>query len=207
IPALLLRTSSDSISCAARAIWAALVTSSVTNVTRGSAISRPPRTPAYTRAAPRTRASFTSARPIPRLAPVIRTDLFAIFMAALLQFHCERGAHAALTCKTGAPVETHRSAAHVREVEARAADRVLISVPSAALLTEIALQCRFSFAIGSGGEARSASQEGPECGASDRQRACEQHQAEALPSMAGQASGPLREQRRTGCSSSNSSSF
>src|SRR6516162_7053793 len=110
MPALLTRTSSDSISCAARAICAALVTSSVTGVTLGSAISRPPRTPPYTRLAPRLRASLISARPIPRLAPVIKTDLFARCIPALLQLHCERAAHAALTCITGVQVETHRCA-------------------------------------------------------------------------------------------------
>src|SRR5947207_13531474 len=80
MPALLTRTSSEPTCSVARAICIALVTSSVSGVTRGSAISRPPRTPAYTRSAPRRSASLTSARPMPRLAPVIKTVLFAMFI-------------------------------------------------------------------------------------------------------------------------------
>src|SRR6267378_2377196 len=65
MPALLMRTSSVSTSSTARWICEPLVTSSV---------------PAYTFFAPRRSASSRRARPIPRLAPVIKTDLFEIFM-------------------------------------------------------------------------------------------------------------------------------
>src|SRR5258708_6812302 len=56
------------------------VTSSVRGVTRSSGCCRAPRVPAYTFFAPRRSASSRRARPIPRLAPVIKTDLFEIFM-------------------------------------------------------------------------------------------------------------------------------
>src|SRR5882762_11653803 len=59
---------------------AALVTSSVRGVTRGSTWDKGLRVPAYTRFAPLLKASSTSACPIPRLAPVIKTDLSAMFI-------------------------------------------------------------------------------------------------------------------------------
>ena len=61
-----------------RWICDALVTSSLSAVTRSSAISIGPRLPANTLFAPRRMASLTSARPMPRFAPVIRTVLFAM---------------------------------------------------------------------------------------------------------------------------------
>src|SRR5205807_532418 len=80
MPALLMRTSSVSTSSTARWICEPLVTSSVRGVTRSSACCRAPRVPAYTFFAPRRSASSRRALPIPRLAPVIKTDLFEIFM-------------------------------------------------------------------------------------------------------------------------------
>src|SRR5260370_7184043 len=80
MPALLMRTSSVSTSSTARWICEPLVTSSVRGVTRSSGCCRAPRVPAYTFFAPRRSASSRRARPIPRLAPVIKTDLFEIFM-------------------------------------------------------------------------------------------------------------------------------
>src|ERR1700739_2291111 len=73
-----------STSPAACVICEALVTSSVKGVTRLSAFCCARRVPAYTLFAPRLSASLTSARPIPRLAPVIKTVLFVIFMTVLL---------------------------------------------------------------------------------------------------------------------------
>src|SRR5713226_3507242 len=80
MPALLMRTSSVSTSSTARWICEALVTSSVRGVTRLSECCSALRVPAYTLFAPRLSASVTSARPIPRLAPVIKTVLFAMFI-------------------------------------------------------------------------------------------------------------------------------
>src|SRR2546430_4624049 len=56
------------------------VTSRVRGVTRRSGWVKGWRVPANTRFAPRFKASSTSARPIPRLAPVTRTTLSAIFI-------------------------------------------------------------------------------------------------------------------------------
>src|SRR5262245_60278259 len=77
-PALLTRTSRASTASTARWICDALVTSSVRTVTRSSAMSNGPRLPANTLLAPLRIASLTSARPMPRFAPVIRTVLFAM---------------------------------------------------------------------------------------------------------------------------------
>src|SRR5712692_6722950 len=79
-PALLMRTSRLSTSSAARWISETLVTSRVRGVTRLSVFCSALRVPAYTLFAPRLSASVTSARPIPRLAPVIKTVLFAMFI-------------------------------------------------------------------------------------------------------------------------------
>src|SRR5260370_30128112 len=84
MPALLMSTSSAPTSRAACWISATLVTSSVMGVTRVSAFSMVPRVPAYTRFTPRRSASLTSAWPMPRLAPVIKTVLFESFMSFLL---------------------------------------------------------------------------------------------------------------------------
>src|SRR5260370_36393748 len=73
-------TWSVSTSSRGRGICEPLVTSSVRGVTRSSGCCRAPRVPAYTFFAPRRSASSRRARPIPRLAPVIKTDLFEIFM-------------------------------------------------------------------------------------------------------------------------------
>src|SRR5215475_1877761 len=77
-----MRTSRLSTSAAACSIWEALVTSSVSGVTRLSECCIGPRVPAYTFLAPRLSASSTSARPMPRFAPVIRTVLFSISILA-----------------------------------------------------------------------------------------------------------------------------
>src|SRR5690349_8957412 len=81
MPALLTRMSRDSKLSAAARICAALVTSKVRGVTRASGWARGWRVPAYTRAAPRLRASVTSACPMPRFAPVISIVLPSIFMS------------------------------------------------------------------------------------------------------------------------------
>jgi hypothetical protein len=65
------------LSAAAR-IYAALVTSSASGVTRPSGWVMGCRVPAYTCLAPLLSASSTSACPMPRLAPVIRTVLFSM---------------------------------------------------------------------------------------------------------------------------------
>src|ERR1700733_5634696 len=78
MPALLTRTSRDSTAPAAARMSAALVTSRVSGRTRRSEWVHGSRVPAYTRRAPRRRASSTSARPMPRLLPVMRTALLAI---------------------------------------------------------------------------------------------------------------------------------
>src|SRR4029453_17025103 len=85
MPALLTRTSRVSTASTARWICDALVTSSVRAVTRSSAISIGPRVPANTFFAPLRIASLTSARPMPRFAPVIRTVLFAMSIPVLLR--------------------------------------------------------------------------------------------------------------------------
>ena len=82
MPALLIRMSSDPMRCAAAWTCAASVMSIVTGVTRGSGWVSGSRVPAYTRAAPRARASVTSACPMPRLAPVTRMVVSAMFMSA-----------------------------------------------------------------------------------------------------------------------------
>src|SRR5579863_51642 len=85
MPALLIRMSRVSTSSTARSICARFVTSRVRGVTRGSEFCCAPlRFPAYILFAPRRRASSTSARPMPRLAPVIKTVLFAMFITILL---------------------------------------------------------------------------------------------------------------------------
>src|SRR5215469_11456663 len=84
MPALLMSMSRAPTSRAACWICAMLVTSSMMGVTRLSAFSIVPRVPAYTLLAPRCSASLTSAWPMPRLAPVINTVLFSIFMSFLL---------------------------------------------------------------------------------------------------------------------------
>src|SRR3984957_2910855 len=78
MPALLTRTSRASTASAAARMSAALVTSRVSGRTRGSECAHGSRVPAYTRRAPRRRASSTSARPMPRVLPVMRTALLAI---------------------------------------------------------------------------------------------------------------------------------
>src|SRR5262249_22363764 len=83
-----MRTSRVSTSSAARWICEALVTSSVRGVTRLSGCCSALRVPAYTLFAPRLSASLTSARPMPRLAPVIKTVLFARFISVLLLDRC-----------------------------------------------------------------------------------------------------------------------
>ena len=62
-------------------ICAALVTSRLSGVTRASGWSRGWRVQAYTRSAPRRRASVTSACPMPRFAPVTSTLLPSIFIS------------------------------------------------------------------------------------------------------------------------------
>jgi hypothetical protein len=57
-----------------------ILTSRVRGVTRPSGWARGRRVPAYTRVAPLLKASSTSACPMPRLAPVTRTVIFAMFM-------------------------------------------------------------------------------------------------------------------------------
>src|SRR6202041_1127893 len=79
MPALLTRMSSAPMSRAAAWTCAASVTSRATGVTRGSGWVSGPRVPAYTRRAPRARASVTRACPMPRLAPVIRMVCSAMF--------------------------------------------------------------------------------------------------------------------------------
>ena len=64
---------------------AAFVTSRLRGVTRAFRGVKGRRVAAYTRAAPLLTASSTSARPMPRLAPVTRTVLPAIFICRLLQ--------------------------------------------------------------------------------------------------------------------------
>src|SRR6266849_1444801 len=64
----------------------ALVTSRIRGVTRPSGWARGWRVPAYTRLAPRRRASLTSACPMPRLAPVTRTVLSAIVTMMTISF-------------------------------------------------------------------------------------------------------------------------
>src|SRR5215510_3611378 len=59
--------------------------SSVSGVTRGSGWAKGCRVPAYTRFAPHLKASSTSALPMPRLAPLTRTALSAIFTVFLPQ--------------------------------------------------------------------------------------------------------------------------
>src|ERR1700693_1895392 len=80
MPALLMRTWRVSTSWAALSTCEALVTSSARGVTRWLACSSTLRVPAYTLFAPRLSASLTSARPMPRLAPVIMTVLFVMFI-------------------------------------------------------------------------------------------------------------------------------
>src|SRR5262245_12556323 len=80
MPALLMRTSRVSTWSAARWICETLVTSSVRGVTLSSVFCSVPRVPAYILFAPRLSASLTSARPMPRLAPVIKTVLFLMFI-------------------------------------------------------------------------------------------------------------------------------
>src|SRR5258708_34661406 len=84
--ALLMRTSRDSTASTARWICAGSVTSRVRGVTRPSGWARDWRVPAYTRLAPRARASLTSACPMPRLAPVTRTALPAIDVMMTISF-------------------------------------------------------------------------------------------------------------------------
>ena len=67
-------------------ICEALVTSNVRGVTRLSKWVKGWRVPAYTRFAPLLNASSTSAFPIPRLAPVTRTALFAIVIYPPIKF-------------------------------------------------------------------------------------------------------------------------
>src|ERR1700694_4053621 len=81
-PALLMRISRDSTFLRAPSICAAFVTSRVRGVTRPSVWAKGWRVPAYTRFAPLLKASSTNARPIPRLAPVTKTALSAIFIFA-----------------------------------------------------------------------------------------------------------------------------
>ncbi len=71
---------------AAASICSALVTSRVSGVTRSSAWLQGRRVPAYTRFAPRARASSTSADPMPRLAPVTRTALSAMLVMMTISF-------------------------------------------------------------------------------------------------------------------------
>src|SRR5260370_532145 len=78
--------SSDPIWSAAAWICAALVTSRVTGVIRGSGWASGWRVPAYTRVAPLARASATSACPMPRLAPVTRTVLSSIVTMMTISF-------------------------------------------------------------------------------------------------------------------------
>src|SRR5580700_8529176 len=80
MPALLMRTSRDSTLSTAPLMCAALVTSRVRGVTRPSECAKGWRVPAYTRFAPLLKASSTSARPMPRLAPVIKTVLLSMFI-------------------------------------------------------------------------------------------------------------------------------
>src|SRR5260370_2447530 len=80
MPALLMRTSSVSSSSSAHWICEPVVTSSVRGVTRSSGCCRAAPVHVYAFVAPRRSASSRRARPIPRLAPVIKTDLFEIFM-------------------------------------------------------------------------------------------------------------------------------
>src|SRR5215510_12214663 len=75
-----MRRSRDSTCSTAPWICAAFVTSRVRGVTRPSGWARGRRVPAYTRLAPLLRASSTSACPMPRLAPVTRTVVFAMFV-------------------------------------------------------------------------------------------------------------------------------
>src|SRR5882724_935049 len=80
MPALLISMSSDSTWLAAAWICAALVTSSLSGVTRSSGWASGWRAQAYTRLAPLARASAASACPMPRLAPVTRTTLSSTVM-------------------------------------------------------------------------------------------------------------------------------
>src|SRR5262245_4130215 len=78
-------TSRVSTSSTARWICETLVTSSVRGVTRLSVLCSALRAPAYTLFAPRLSASSTSARPMPRLAPVINTVFFSSFTSFSFQ--------------------------------------------------------------------------------------------------------------------------
>src|SRR5262247_3757915 len=80
-----MRTSRVSTSSTARWICETLVTSSVRGVTRLSVLCSALRAPAYTLFAPRLSASSTSARPMPRLAPVINTVFFSSFTSFSFQ--------------------------------------------------------------------------------------------------------------------------
>ena len=86
IPALFTRTSSDSTCASAVSICAVSVRSRISGVTRASLWVKGWRVAAYTLRAPRRRASSTSARPIPRLAPVTSTALSAMVILVVSIF-------------------------------------------------------------------------------------------------------------------------
>src|ERR1039457_5149820 len=108
VPELLMRTSRLPTWRTACSICSASVTSSISGVTRSSAMSSVPRVPAYTLFAPRWRASWTSARPMPRLAPVIKTVFCAMFMMISFWGRLYLPDFDSLMCTTDVLAKTHR---------------------------------------------------------------------------------------------------